>query len=73
MQDISGEGYSFDFITNEVTGIEVNDFYAIVDTYEEFFFTDAEGEEFYYERMKEYYIVIEDDGEFKISDITIYD
>jgi hypothetical protein len=71
IDEITGSGMVFDFISNEVTDIEIKSDHAVVSTFEVFDFMDAAGEWTTYERSKEYVIVIE--GEFyQIKDIIIH-
>lgn len=72
IREISGEGYLFDFISNSVTDIEIYDDFAIVSTIEEFDFYNAAGNVTYYERIKEYMVVIDEYGNYMITDIYIY-
>jgi len=71
IDEITGSGMVFDFVSNEVTDIDIKTDHAVVSTFEVFDFMDAAGEWTTYERSKEYVIVIE--GEFyQITDIIIH-
>lgn len=71
--DISGQGMVFDFLSNEITEIYFDEELATVGTYETFDFMNAAGDWTFYERAKEYTIVIDEYGAYKITDIYIYD
>jgi len=71
--DISGQGMFFDFLSNEITDIYFDEEQAIVGTYETFDFMNAAGEWTFYERTKEYTVVMDEYGAYKITDIYIYD
>jgi len=71
IDEISGLGMFFDFLSNEVTDIVIETDYAVVSTFEVFDFMDATGEWTTYERSKEYVIVIEG-GWYQITDIIIH-
>ncbi|HSO58545.1 MAG TPA: trypsin-like peptidase domain-containing protein, partial [Paenisporosarcina sp.] len=71
IDEISGLGMVFNFLSNEVTNIVVETDFAVVSTTEVFDFMDATGEWTTYERSKEYVIVIED-GWYQITDIIIH-
>lgn len=73
LQDIAGQGMTFDFTNNTVTGVEIYDDYALVSTNEEFDFINAAGEYMYYNRDKVYTVVIDSSGYYQIMDIEIYD
>ncbi|NYF23580.1 trypsin-like peptidase domain-containing protein [Sporosarcina sp. JAI121] len=70
--EIAGQGMTFDFKNNAVTGIEIHDQFATVSTLEQFDFTTAAGELIYYEREKDYTVIIDESGYYRISDIFIY-
>ena len=71
IDEITGLGMVFEFISNEVTDIVIESDHAVVSTVEVFDFMDASGEWTTYERSKEYVIVIVD-GLYQISDIIIH-
>jgi serine protease Do len=71
--EITGKGMMFEFTSNEVTGIVIEADYAVVSTYEVFDFMDAAGEWSTYERVKDYTVVIREDGTYQITGIVIYD
>lgn len=73
IQDITGQGMTFDFTNNRVTDVEMYDDYALVSTNEEFDFINAAGEYMYYNRDKVYTVVINDSGYYQITNIEIYD
>lgn len=68
-EEISGEGMSFEFIDNVVTGIEIYDDRALVHTRETLNFRNRAGHEKYYEKEKEYEVVISEEGAYKIRDV----
>lgn len=70
--DITGQGFVFDFISNEVMDVVIESDHAVVSTYEVFDFMDAAGEWSTYERYKDYVVVIDENGYYQITDITIY-
>ncbi|KMM37238.1 trypsin-like peptidase domain-containing protein [Guptibacillus hwajinpoensis] len=72
IDEITGQGMVFDFTSNEVTNIDIQADYAIVSTFEVFDFMNAAGEWSVYERIKDYVIVIDEDGYYKITNIEIY-
>ena len=71
IDEITGAGMVFDFISNEVTDIDIKSDHAVVSTFEVFEFMDASGEWTTYERNKEYVIVIEGEW-YQITDIIIH-
>ena len=71
IDEITGLGMVFDFISNEVTDIVIESDRAVVSTVEVFDFMDVSGEWTTYERSKEYVIVIVD-GMYQVSDIIIH-
>ncbi|WP_144510443.1 trypsin-like peptidase domain-containing protein [Bacillus sp. FJAT-22090] len=73
IQDIAGQGMTFDFTNNTVTNVEIYDDYALVSTNEEFDFINAAGEYTYYNRDKVYTVVINESGYYQITDIEIYE
>lgn len=73
IQDIVGQGMTFDFTNNTVTGVEMYDDYALVSTNEEFDFINAAGEYMYYNRDKVYTVVIDSSGFYQIMNIEISD
>nr|WP_263491936.1 serine protease [Bacillus sp. RAR_GA_16] len=72
LDEISGQGMVFQFTLNDVTNIDLQDEQAIVSTYEVFDFMNAAGEWSVYERTKDYYVVTDEFGDFKIKHIEIY-
>ncbi|WP_052126104.1 trypsin-like peptidase domain-containing protein [Ureibacillus massiliensis] len=60
---------TFDYWYTEITGINIFDGYAIVTTYEEYDLYDVSGEYTTYFETVEYYITIDDNGYYVISDI----
>ncbi|WP_075617179.1 trypsin-like peptidase domain-containing protein [Paenisporosarcina indica] len=70
--EIAGQGFFFDFISNEVTDVVIESDYAVVSTFEVFDFMDASGGWYSYERYKDYFIVIDEDGYYRITNINIY-
>ena len=71
--EITGKGMMFEFTSNEVTGIVIEEDYAVVSTYEMFDFMNAAGDQSVYERAKDYTVVIDEYGAYQITDIAIYD
>lgn len=71
--EITGQGMVFEFISNEITGIVIEEEQAIVSTFEVFDFMDSAGEWSTYERIKDYFIVIDELGRYQIIDIAIYE
>ena len=72
LDEISGQGMVFKFTLNDVTNIDMQTDQAIVSTYEVFDFMNAAGEWSVYERMKDYYVVTDEYGDYKIKHIEIY-
>lgn len=70
---IAGQGMVFDFTANEITGISIEMDHAVVSTFETFDFMNAAGEWSIYERYKDYVVVMDEFGAYKISEIIIYD
>ncbi len=70
--EIAGQGMTFNFTNNTVTGIEIGDQIAYVSTFEQFDFITATGELIYYEREKDYTVIVDEYGYYKITDIFIY-
>ncbi len=71
--EISGRGMIFNFTSNEITGIIIESDHAIVSTFETFDFMNAAEEWSFYERHKDYIVVMDEFGAYKISEIVIYD
>ncbi|MDX1806611.1 MAG: trypsin-like peptidase domain-containing protein [Paenisporosarcina sp.] len=71
--EITGQGMMFEFTSNEVTNIVIEEDYAVVSTFEVFDFMNAAGEWSTYERAKDYSVVIDEYGTYQITDIAIYD
>lgn len=72
IDEITGQGMVFNFTSNEVTNIDIQADYAIVSTFEVFDFMNAAGEWSVYERIKDYVVVTDVDGYYKITNIEIY-
>lgn len=72
ISSIAGQDMSFDFIDNEVLNVEIYGQYAIVTTFEQFYFTSPIQEKAY-ERTKDYTVVINEDGYYQITNIFIYE
>ncbi|TKD69215.1 trypsin-like peptidase domain-containing protein [Pseudalkalibacillus hwajinpoensis] len=72
IDEISGQGMVFNFTSNEVTNIDMQAEQAIVSTFEVFDFMNAAGEWSVYERIKDYVVVIDENGYYKIMDIEIH-
>lgn len=68
--EISGEGMHFEFIDNTVTEVTIYDEYALVSTYETFNFRNSAGSEKYYVKEKNYEVVIDTDGSYRISNVS---
>ncbi|HLG28004.1 MAG TPA: trypsin-like peptidase domain-containing protein [Paenisporosarcina sp.] len=73
ISEITGQGMMFEFTSNEVTDIVIEEDYAVVSTFEVFDFMNAAGEWSTYERVKDYSVVIDEYGTYQITDIAIYD
>ena len=69
LDEISGEGMLFEFLENRVTDVQIFDNHSIVSTYETFNFRNNAGQEKYYEKEKEYTVVIDMDGSYRIADV----
>ncbi len=67
--EIFGEGMHFEFIENSVTAVIIHKENAIVSTYETFNFRNRKGDEKYYVKEKNYEVVIDADGNYRISDV----
>ncbi len=72
LDEISGQGMVFQFTLNDVTNIDMQTDQAIVSTYEVFDFMNAAGEWSVYERTKDYYVMTDEYGDYKIKHIEIY-
>ena len=70
--DVAGQGMTFEFTNNTVTGIQIHDQSATVSTFEQFDFTTATGELIYYEREKDYTVILDEYGYYRITDIFIH-
>ena len=73
INEITDQGMMFEFTSNEVTDIVIEEDYAVVSTFEVFDFMNAAGEWSTYERVKDYSVVIDENGTYQITDIAIYD
>ncbi|RWZ55112.1 trypsin-like serine protease [Halobacillus fulvus] len=73
IDEISGLGLFFDFISNDVTSVDIQEDYAVVSTYEVFDFMNAAGEWSVYERVKDYVVVADEYGYYQIAYIEIYE
>ncbi|TSI10668.1 trypsin-like peptidase domain-containing protein [Lysinibacillus sp. BW-2-10] len=73
INDIAAQNFTFDFLNNSVTNIEMYGDYAVVSTNEQFNFYNGTGEEKYYDRYKEYTVLINEEGYYQISEIYIYE
>lgn len=73
IKEISNKGMTFEFIENTVLDISYQGDYAIVSTFEVFEFISASGEYSLHERTKEYTVVYDDNGFYRISEIYIYE
>ena len=71
--DISGQGMTFNFTSNTVTDIVFAEDIAVVTTFEVFDFISADGELTNFERIKDYHIVADQLGNYKITTIEIYE
>ncbi len=71
--DIGNDYYDYNFTLNEVLGIELQVDEASVKTYEEFYFTNHKSDVIFYERDKQYDIRIDDNGDYKVHNIHIFD
>lgn len=68
--EISGEGMHFEFIDNIATEVTIHDEHALVSTYETFNFRNKAGNEKYYVKEKNYEVVINNDGTYRISNVS---
>ncbi|MFS0576586.1 hypothetical protein AB1K83_13190 [Sporosarcina sp. 179-K 3D1 HS] len=71
--DTGDDYYQYDFSVNEVTGIKLIGEEANVSTYEEFYFTNHLYDVIFYERDKQYDIHVDDNGDYKIHKIHIFE
>ncbi len=72
LDEITGKGMAFNFTSNQVTNIDSQSDRAIVSTFETFDFMNAAGEWSVYERIKDYTVVTDEYGNYKIAYIEIY-
>lgn len=72
VRNFAKEGYLYESNSFEVTQIEVMKDFAVVSTYETFYLTNAEQKSSFFEKEKEYKVVIDEEGYYQISDITVY-
>ncbi|WP_431803890.1 TcaA NTF2-like domain-containing protein [Halobacillus andaensis] len=71
LTEIDSQGYTFNFTHNEVTSLEqMDEETSIVTTNERFTFTDQDGKETFYDRVKDYTLISMDNG-LKITSIDI--
>lgn len=73
LSDIQGEGYTFNFTDNHLIDSTIEKNIAYLDTFELFYFTNAEGKTTKYERSKVYTIKLDPFGYHLISSIEIKD
>lgn len=73
LSDIQGEGYTFNFTDNHLIDSTIEENNAYLDTFELFYFTNAEGKTTKYERSKVYTIKLDPFGYHLISTIEIKD
>ena len=71
--NLGNDYYNYDFTLNEITKTEVTPEEAFVSTYEEFIFTNHNNDVTHYERDKQYDIQLNDENEFEIHKIHIFD
>lgn len=69
---IVGKEMYFDFINHEVLNIEIYDQYALVTVLEQFDYS-SPVENKYYEQIKTYTVVIDEDGYYQITKIDIHE
>ncbi|XKH50552.1 hypothetical protein LG275_13260 [Chryseomicrobium palamuruense] len=67
------EAYEYYFSHNEVIAFWSEGDFELIDTYEEFVFTNHLNESIFYERFKTYYFEYDNNNELKISGISIDD
>ncbi|RKJ48158.1 hypothetical protein D7X33_33605 [Butyricicoccus sp. 1XD8-22] len=65
-------GEIFDDGLYEISSIDIYDDYALVTTYEEEYFYDVNGDYVYYQYDIEYTIILDEYGNYLISDIYYY-
>lgn len=70
INEISGQGMEFNFNKLEITGIEIFEDHALVNTEEAFDFKNGAGEWSLEERSKTYTIVMDENGFYYVSDIV---
>ncbi|MFC7320012.1 TcaA NTF2-like domain-containing protein [Halobacillus campisalis] len=71
--DLEDKGFDYDFTLNEILSSEMEDEETVtVTTNEQFIFTNHEGDQTHYDRVKEYTVINSEDG-FKITKIDIDD
>lgn len=70
IEEISGQGMLFEFIDQTILSVELLDQSALVHTYESFDFMNAAGEWNFEERNKTYTVVVDEFGDYWISDIV---
>jgi len=73
VNDMYGKDFNYHFIRTEIMDVTLIDGGALVDTFEIFDFTDAEGQETHYERFKTYVMEIDEQLDIKVSAIDITD
>ncbi|MEK3764281.1 MULTISPECIES: trypsin-like peptidase domain-containing protein [unclassified Solibacillus] len=70
--DISYEGHTFDFLTNDILDVIYENGEYAVNMNETFDFYSASGDYEHFDRYKTYTVVIDQNGAFKISQIKIH-
>lgn len=73
INEIGNEYYAYDFVYNYIYNTKLSTEKAVVSTNEEFYFTNHEHETLFYEREKDYEIIANDNGDYKINKIKIRD
>ena len=69
INDITDLDYYYEFLSNEVTGLEIYDDHAIVTNLEEYNFYDGVGKELYFNHESKYTVIITEDGYYEILEI----
>lgn len=72
ISDIAYKGHQFIFLTNDILDVTSHEGYYLVETNETFDFYSASGDYQYFDRYKTYTVIVDEYGNFKISDITIH-
>ncbi|MFS0576623.1 trypsin-like peptidase domain-containing protein [Sporosarcina sp. 179-K 3D1 HS] len=66
-KEIADQGMHFEFYENVVTDLTIQNDTALLSTYETFNFTNAEGDERFYEKEKVYEVLLDEEGYYRIN------